>query len=248
MTAPEGVDLRGQGLGRRGHLPVRGESLGARHPGVAEPPDQLVPGQPAQGEDQERVAVELLAEQVVDGRDVLARVGRVGARAPGGQVPPPGGEQRQAGLPEDLLDVLRHLAGQQLGREQGLAREGPHQRVPVGRREPLDLDGDLVRLGPRPLHRRPDSPLLDLDRQHLASAGVRAASPQPRADVEALQHGDPPLGPPTGAELAALRLRLDPPLGRPRPRWREVSTEVVISPAHGPALPSRDPATSRTGR
>ncbi len=59
-----------------------------------------------------------------------------------------------------------------------------------------------------------DLALADVDRQHLAAAGVGPAALQTGADVEALQHGDPALGPPDSAELAALRLGLDAALRR----------------------------------
>ena len=64
-------------------------------------------------------------------------------------------------------------------------------------------------------------PLTDVDGQHLAVARIGAAAAQAGADVEALQHGDPALGPPALAERAALRLRLDAALA---PRGRDAET------------------------
>ena len=49
-------------------------------------------------------------------------------------------EQRQPDFLEDLLDVLRHLAGQQLGREQRLAGQRLDQLRPLGVGKRLDLD------------------------------------------------------------------------------------------------------------
>ena len=53
---------------------------------LAEHTEQFLTPQPAQTEQQEWIAVELLAEQVVHRRDVLARVGVVRTRAVGLEV------------------------------------------------------------------------------------------------------------------------------------------------------------------
>src|SRR5439155_5038891 len=59
---------------------------------------------------------------------------------------------------------------------------------------------------------------------------------QAGADVEALQHADPALGPPALPEGAALRLGLDAALGRARAGFgepREVVPGTVAPTSHG---------------
>ena len=64
----------------------------------------------------------------------------------------PAEKERQARLLKHLLDVLGHLAGQQLGTEQGLARQRLDQFGPVGLRQQLDADAHVIRSGPGALH------------------------------------------------------------------------------------------------
>src|SRR5439155_17264924 len=112
---------------------------------AAEQPDELVTVEPAQPEDEERVAVELLAEEVVDRGDVLARVRPVGARARRAQVLLLGGEERQPGPAERLLDVRWHLAREQLRREASLAGQRGREPRPLRRRQRPRLQRDRVR-------------------------------------------------------------------------------------------------------
>src|SRR5262249_41632433 len=146
----------------------------------------------------------------------------VGARAIRREVAELRREEGQAGPAEDLLDLLGHLARQELGGEDGLLAQGSYQRLPVGVGDRADPDVDLVGLGSRPLDPGADTPLLDRDREHLTAPRVRPSPRQPGADLEPLQNPDPALRPPALAEGAALRLRPDPPLGRAGARRRVI--------------------------
>src|SRR2546429_627636 len=68
--------------------------------------DDRLLGTAAQGEDQEGIGVEAFAEEVVDGRDMLAGIGVVGAGAVGHEVGGLAGEEAAAGGGKDLLDLL----------------------------------------------------------------------------------------------------------------------------------------------
>src|SRR5262249_7655523 len=142
------------------------------------------------------------------------RVRVIGTRTGSFQVAALRWEQRQAGVLEDGFDVLRHLAGQQLGHEQRLAGQRREQFLPLGGGQLLDADTDPVGLRLRALHARRHLALADVDVQYLAAAGIGPAARQAGADVEALQDFNPALRPPGRAELAALRLSLDAALGR----------------------------------
>ena len=81
---------------------------------------------------------------------------------------------------------------------------------------------DVVGFRPRALHLGLDLALADVDGQHLAAAGVGPAARQPGADVEALQHRDPALGPPALCRTRrACDCALMPPLRRARLGTRE---------------------------
>ena len=71
----------------------------------------------AQREDEEGVAVEFLAEQIIDRRDMFAWVGPIRAGAVGGQIAVLGRKERRAGGLKNLFDLVGHLAGEQLGQE-----------------------------------------------------------------------------------------------------------------------------------
>src|SRR5262249_22660576 len=86
----------------------------------------LVAAAARQQEDEERVGVELLAQQVEDRRHVFAGVRPVGAGAGGGHVALGAGEERRARGGEGVLDLGRHLPAQQLRR---VDRLGGHRVV-----------------------------------------------------------------------------------------------------------------------
>ena len=85
--------------------------------GTAEVAEELVAAAAAPREQEPWVAVELVGEHVQHRRDVLARVLPVGARACGRQVAPALREERHARAAGDDLELGRHLAGDELGRE-----------------------------------------------------------------------------------------------------------------------------------
>jgi len=106
--------LLGPGLARRRRRPAR---TGTELPQC---PEHRGPAAPAQLEEEERVLVEGLAEHIVRGRDMLAGVGPVRARARGLEVLHLGRKEAPAGGAERLVDLLRHLAREQLGGEDRL--------------------------------------------------------------------------------------------------------------------------------
>ena len=180
----------------------------------------------AQPEEQVRIAVDLLAEQVVDRRDVLARVRGVGARAGGLEVAVRAREEREAEALEHLLDALGHLARRQRrGRARGSAGELLRHLLPVGAREHREAHAHEIRCVARALHLRGDEALADLELEHLTLTCVDAAAPEPAPDLEALEHVDPAPRPPVlGAAAAALprapaAVRASVPALRARVPW-----------------------------
>src|SRR5262249_52716414 len=160
-------------------------------------------------ENEKRVTVKLLAQQIIDGSNVLTGVRQIGTGTLGRQVAQLLGKKRQTGVLEELFDVLRHLPRQQFGGKESQPGQFPNYLVPVGAPQDSNIDRDVVRLGTRSLDLGFDPALVDVNGQHLSSSSIRSTPAQPRADVEALQHGNPALGPPALAEGAALRLRLN---------------------------------------
>lgn len=77
----------------------------------------------AEGEEEEGIAVELLAEEEVNSGAVFARVGGIGAGALGFEVAFGGGIEGEALLLENFFDIRRHFAGQEAGGKDGLFRE-----------------------------------------------------------------------------------------------------------------------------
>src|SRR5262249_9207307 len=130
------------------------------------------------------------------------------------------------------------LAGQQPGTVKCLAGQDLHHFLPVVRGQDIDTDGHLIRFRPGTLHTSRHLAALHLDRQHLPASRVGSAATKPGADVEALQHGDPALGPPALAELAALVLGLDAPFGLARPGTGEKVT-IVIPHGYSPTASCR---------
>jgi hypothetical protein len=114
---PELID--GEGLSG-GSLGLGGLNLGhprgARRSEAAAPGAQrcrqLFAGSATQPEQQERIAVKLGGEGVVDGCDVLARDGPVWAAALHGDVVRVGGEEGRLGRVAQLHDLCWQLAGQ----------------------------------------------------------------------------------------------------------------------------------------
>src|SRR5262249_10006951 len=184
-------------LGRRRRRP--------RDRGGAERREQLAALHAAQLEDQERIAVELLAEQVVDRGDVLAGVRVVGARAGGLEVAARVREQRQALLFEHLLDALGDLTHAELDRDVGPLRERARELLPVGARQHREVHAHEIRCIARSLDVGGDEALADLDVDDVALARVVAAAPEPAPDREPLEHFHPPAPPPVLARAPAPR-------------------------------------------
>lgn len=95
----------------------------------------------------------------MDRGDMLAGISIIGTGAICLQVTTSGREQAHPRGAEGLLDILGHLAGQQLGSEAGLFSQGVDDPLPLGIRERCDLDADPVGPGLRPPGRAPQSPL-----------------------------------------------------------------------------------------
>ena len=119
-----------------------------RPPRPPRPPAQsredLVLVAAAEAEEEEGVLVELLAEQVAGGDDVLAHGDLVRAVAVEAQVVGRRREERGPGLGEDLVDVVGHFAGEEAGGEVGAARQGGEHALPTGVGEGREADGDAV--------------------------------------------------------------------------------------------------------
>src|SRR5262249_26093602 len=117
-----------------------------------------------------RIAIELLSDQVIYRSDVLARVRPIRARTVGLQVTKLFGKERKPNLSEDLLDLLRHLAGQQLGGEDSFPIQCLRQSLPVGGGNRLHLDLDVIGFWTGALDRGFDLPLFDIDCKYLPAA------------------------------------------------------------------------------
>ena len=135
----------------------------------------LAPYSP-QLENKERVAIELLAQEEVDRRDVLARIRPVGARAVGLKVSALVREERKSCVPEDVFDIIGHLACQQLCREDRPPGKRRGQLLPVRSAKRTDFDLDPVRPGTGALHPGCYGSLFDIYRQHLAPASIGPAT------------------------------------------------------------------------
>src|SRR3954469_21347123 len=120
-------------------------------------------------------------------RDRLVRTGAVQRQLPSG-----GRKQRQPYADEDVLDVLGHLAGQQLSRVPGAAGQSTLNLSPLGLAERGDTDADAVRAGPAALHLGGDRAGVDVERDHLTLARIGPAALEPVADADVLQHLDEP--------------------------------------------------------
>src|ERR1700686_3720501 len=138
-------------------------------------------------------------------------------------------EERKARAGERLLDILGHLTCQELGREERLFGQCLAKARLFGLRQRLDFDLDGVGPRTRAMHLGGDDAMLDLDVQHLSSPRIRSPAREPRAEMKALEHRDPPLGPPVLPETALFRLRLDPARGR---QWRGRLEVRKVLPGH----------------
>src|SRR5579884_2533347 len=239
-----GASQRGGGL--RGSAPLflyrdAGGRRGRGGPSAgAVPPDRvqdLLPGAAPELEEEERIPVERLAQDVVGGRHVFTGVGPVGAGAGGVQVLAGRREEAPPGLGEDRVDVPGHLARQELGGEDRLSGHEAEGPGPRPRRERPDPDRHRVgdRAGPR--DPRPDGAGPDV---HVVDASGARVGPAPREPVgvlgrHLLQGRDPPLAPPGGARLRDL----DPVLGR-----RELRRRRRVPPGRGPPRARAPPAAA----
>ena len=123
----------------------------------AEELDQSLAREPAQPEDQERVAVELLAQQVVHGGDVLARVRPVRAGALGRELGAAGGEERRRPSPVNALSMSSGISpASSFAANSAFPRSASPTLRQSARGEGRHADRDLVGLRPRALHARPD--------------------------------------------------------------------------------------------
>ena len=93
--------------------------------------DDLLFGAAAQLEDQEGVLVEALGQEVVDGGDMLAGIGPVGAGAIGLKLPGGGGEKGEMHGGKGLLDIGGHFAREEFCRKYRLVSHGVRDLVPI---------------------------------------------------------------------------------------------------------------------
>src|SRR6266508_1999403 len=225
---PEAVELLGQGW----VLDGKGEAVVA---GAAPP-----------GEDEERVGVERLGEQVEGRGDVLARHRPVRAGAGHGEVLGAFREEGEAAAGEHLLDLEGHLPGQELRAVQGARGEGGLHPGPVRLAEAAEPDADPVRPCPRSLDAGADGARCDPEVEDLARACVGAATPKARAHAERLEDGDEPSRPPALADLAAAAARFDAALDPPWPRRRPVPVVPVAIASHSPSYSETASGASAT--
>ena len=87
----------------------------------AQETDHFFPAHSPQFEDQERIAVKLFTQQIVDCRDVFAGIRPVRAGTFCLQILQFLGKEFHACASEDFFNVLGHLAGEEFGRKDGLA-------------------------------------------------------------------------------------------------------------------------------
>jgi len=153
-------------------------------------------------EEQKRVAVEGFREQIIHGRDVLARVRIIGATAIDHEVAGLRREERNACIISDLLDLAGHCPRQQLRGEQRFVGHRLGEFRPLVQCECLHGNRDFVRRRLRTLHLGFDHSRLHVDQKNLPSARVAAAATEPFADVETLDDGDPAFGPPAFAKAS----------------------------------------------
>src|SRR6266536_4361599 len=242
---PEAVELLGQGwvldgkaeaVSLAGSLRGIGNGVGAgeRTQG-AQPGEEVVAGAAPPGEDEERVGVERLGEQVEGRGDVLARYRPVRAGAGHGEVPGALREEGEAAAREHLLDLTGHLPGEELRAVHSARGEGGFHPGPVRLGEAGKPDADAVRPCPRCLHAGAGGARCDPEVEDLAGACVGAATPEARAHAERLEDGDEPSRPPALADLAAAAARFDAALDPPRPRRRPVPVVPVAITSHSPS-------------
>ena len=136
---------------------------------------QLVTGKAPQQEEQERVTVELVGQQVDEGRGVLAGLGPVGAAAVPAQVAGPG-QQLHVGRGRVGDDAGIQLAVEQRGhvRRPGADRGG--DLLPLRRGQRLHPDVGAVHVAVAALDRCGRVAGSDRDGADRALAGVGAAS------------------------------------------------------------------------
>src|SRR5262249_40905118 len=118
----------------------------------------------------------------------------------------------------------------------GLAGYHLGELAPVGFRERLHGDADLIRSRAGALHLRRHSARLDRDREHLPGPRIAAPSREPRSQVEALEEADPLPGPPALPKFSALGLSANSSFRGPGPRGPDVAPPMPV--AHvSPLLP-----------
>ena len=122
---------------------------------------------PAEHKEQERVFVELLAQDVVDGSHMFARIRPIGAAALCVQLARPRGEEAHTRDGKDIFDGLGHLAVEQLRGIERLGSQRLENRVPLAVIQRIQPDRHLVGRQPGPLNARLDLPPFLLDLQHL---------------------------------------------------------------------------------
>lgn len=151
---------------------------------------------------------------------MFARYSTVRARAVQRQLPNSVGKQRQSHRVEHILDVRRHLVGQQGGGIPGIFGQCTFDLRPFVLPEGGDADAHPIGTGPATLHLCGHETRTDIERNHLSPTGIVAAPLQPAADTHGLQHLDEPLRPPGLADGTARAASLDAAVDLTRPRRR----------------------------
>lgn len=163
--------------------------------------DDIVPAAATELEQDERIAVELGTQYVMDCRNVLAGVHRVGTRAFHRERGRVTRDQWHICSIEDILDILRHVTGQELRRVEGLASKPLSHAIPLLVIERLEPDFRFI---------RPRARALDLSRHHawfyvkienVAPTRVITAALQAGGPSEPLERCEPTTCPPMRSEL-----------------------------------------------
>ena len=133
------------------------------------------------GQQQPRIAIELLGEDIEHGGDMFAGFGVVGAAATHLQVGPAAREEGRTGFCKGRLQVGGHFTGQQLGGPAQAAGEQQLQAAPLGFAGRLAAHAHPIGSGPRPLHPGLQPARLHDQLLHPAAAGIAPAALQPRS-------------------------------------------------------------------
>ena len=154
-----------------------------------------------QFEQQERVLVDLVGDQIDHRRDMLAAKCPVRTRATRRNIIPGLGEQRHHVFLKDIEQRRRQSAGEKLGEKQRVSGDRVHDRRFISRGEFRQRYLHLIGPWPRAFHIRRNLDPQDIDLCHRAIARIALAARQPVGIIGAGQRIQPFFAPPGIAEF-----------------------------------------------